>query len=161
MQLVPSQSKSASVPREATHGAVVVHDDAAWRNRLAQQLRNLGIPCGAYGSDVATLELLRASCPAVLIVGVSMTGRDSIDLLRDVRALEAPPAILLVQTGVWQIAEIARSCAAALGLTNVVVLPPARSAGGDDAVLGTALGLFASWRYRRFADGSDQTAVAC
>ncbi|MBL8669693.1 MAG: hypothetical protein JNK11_03500 [Alphaproteobacteria bacterium] len=141
-------------------GVVIVHDDAAWRNRLAQQLRALGIPCGAYGSDQATLRMLRDTSPGVLLVGVSMTGRDSIDLLRDVRTLDTPPAILLVQTGVWQIAEIARSCAAALGLTDVVVLPPARSAAGDDAMLGTALGMFATWRYRRFADAIDQS-VAC
>jgi DNA-binding NarL/FixJ family response regulator len=86
MKAVPGRNKSAA--KMPSISIVLVDDHPLLREGLAQLLateRDLAL-CGQAGEGAEAIETIGATSPDLVIVDISLPGRDGIDLIREIKA---------------------------------------------------------------------------
>ncbi|MFN0253593.1 MAG: sigma-54-dependent transcriptional regulator [Kofleriaceae bacterium] len=81
---------------ERTASILVVEDDEAMRDLLAEELEDAGFDVSAAGGAAAGLEVARAGKFDVVITDLRMPEMDGFDLIRGVRALADPPHVVMI-----------------------------------------------------------------
>lgn len=82
---------------------LIVDDDAILRDRLAQALRARGFDVQTAGSYDEAMALASAECPEMAVVDLRIPGRSGLELIRDLKALDAETKIVVL-TGYGSIA---------------------------------------------------------
>jgi two-component system response regulator RegA len=82
---------------------LIVDDDAILRDRLAQALRARGFDVQSAGSYDEAMALATAECPEMAVVDLRIPGRSGLELIRDLKALDAETKIVVL-TGYGSIA---------------------------------------------------------
>ncbi|MFN7915087.1 MAG: response regulator [Vicinamibacterales bacterium] len=82
---------------------LVVDDDAAFRTRLARALEARGFSTTAASGYDDALAAARAETPECALVDLKLEGRSGLDVVRDLRALDATTTIVVL-TGYGSIA---------------------------------------------------------
>ena len=118
----------------AAPSLLLVDDDAVFRERLARAFRERGYEVTTAGSVDEALEAARQESPELAVVDLRMPGRSGLDLVRELRALDASTRILVL-TGYGSIATAVE--AVRLGALNYVPKP----ADVDDLLIALARGL--------------------
>jgi two-component system CheB/CheR fusion protein len=85
-------------------GVLVIDDDPATREAVAETLRDLGAQVRTADCAAVGMSLLRAFRPSVLVCDIAMPGEDGYALIHDVRALRpdaagSTPALALTALG--------------------------------------------------------------
>jgi two-component system, response regulator RegA len=123
-----------------THGAgpdapslLIVDDDGTLRERLAQALQRRGFEVQTAGNYDDAMAIARADCPEMAVVDLRMPGRSGLELIRDLKALDAETKIVVL-TGYGSIATTID----AMKLGAVYYLP--KPADADDILAAFARG---------------------
>jgi CheY-like chemotaxis protein/PAS domain-containing protein len=86
-------------PRLPVSGTILlVDDDAAMRQLLADTLEDAGYHTAAADDGYAALEYLQGTLPAMIFVDLSMPGLSGVDVMREVRQLK-PDLPVVLMTG--------------------------------------------------------------
>ncbi len=114
---------------------LVVDDDQVFRQRLARALEDRGLVVSVAGDHASAISEARNESPELAIVDLKMPGRSGLDVVRDLRALDAGTRIVVL-TGYGSIATAVE--AMKLGAVNYLSKP----ADCDEilAALGIAVG---------------------
>jgi len=75
---------------------LVVDDDVALLRALERTFRQAGYDVTAVANGEQALALMRERVPTLVISDLMMPGMDGIELLREARALDPPPEVLLI-----------------------------------------------------------------
>jgi DNA-binding response OmpR family regulator len=75
---------------------LLADDEAAFRQTTARLLERHGLLCDQVPSAHAALDYLHDRPADVLVADIKMPGNDQLELVRQLRGLEAPPGIILV-----------------------------------------------------------------
>ncbi len=75
---------------------LVVDDDAAMRDALAETIRDLGHDERAAADGPAALRLLDSNAADAVLLDLRMPGMDGLDVLRRIRARDAPPPVTVL-----------------------------------------------------------------
>jgi two-component system response regulator RegA len=113
---------------------LLVDDDAVFRERLARAFRERGYEVTTAGDVEEALAAARLESPELAVVDLRMPGRSGLELVRELRALDASTRILVL-TGYGSIATAVE--AVRLGALNYVPKP----ADVDDLLIALARGL--------------------
>jgi len=81
---------------DSTGSILVVEDDAAMRELLAEELGDAGFTVQPAGSAAVGLELARSSKFDLVVTDLRMPEMDGFDLIRGVMALPEPPHIIMI-----------------------------------------------------------------
>ncbi|MFL5350416.1 MAG: response regulator transcription factor [Hyalangium sp.] len=125
--MVPSRASDAP-------SLLLVDDDEVFRERLARAFRERGYEVVTAGSVDQALAAARQESPELAVVDLRMPGRSGLELVRELRALDASTRILVL-TGYGSIATAVE--AVRLGALNYVPKP----ADVDDLLVALARGL--------------------
>jgi len=120
-------------PRPDAPSLLIVDDDATLRDRLAQALRDRGFDVQTAGSYDDAMALAQADSPEMAVVDLRMPGRSGLELIRDLKGLDAETKIVVL-TGYGSIATTID----AMKLGAVYYLP--KPADADDIVAAFARG---------------------
>jgi two-component system response regulator RegA len=82
---------------------LVVDDDEVFRTRLARALEDRGLAVTVAGDHAAAMAEAREESPELAIVDLKMPGRSGLEVVRDLRALDAGTR-MVVLTGYGSIA---------------------------------------------------------
>jgi DNA-binding NtrC family response regulator len=74
---------------------LVVDDEATARTALADLLREEGLDIQTAADGVEALDKYESYTPHVVITDLNMPGMDGIELVKKLRAMEAPPAVIV------------------------------------------------------------------
>jgi two-component system response regulator RegA len=99
---------------------LVVDDDAVFRERLVQALRERGYDVRASADAATALELARDDSPEMAVVDLRMPGASGLELVRDLRRID-PATKIVVLTGYGSIATAID--AMRLGVTHYLPKP--------------------------------------
>jgi two-component system response regulator RegA len=88
---------------DARSSILVVDDDDLFRERLARALRDRGHEVRAVRNADEALDLARDDSPEFAVVDLKMPGRSGLELVRELRAVDAA-TIIVVLTGYGSIA---------------------------------------------------------
>ena len=113
---------------------LLVDDDVVFRERLGRAFRERGYEVVMAGSVDEALAAARHESPELAVVDLRMPGRSGLELVRELRALDASTRILVL-TGYGSIATAVE--AVRLGALNYVPKP----ADVDDLLVALARGL--------------------
>ena len=112
---------------------LIVDDDSNLRERLAQALRARGFEVQTAGDYDEALALARIESPEMAVVDLRMPGHSGLELIRDLKALDAETKVLVL-TGYGSIATTID----AMKLGAVYYLP--KPADADDVLAAFARG---------------------
>ncbi|MFT3691746.1 MAG: sigma-54 dependent transcriptional regulator [Kofleriaceae bacterium] len=84
------------MPEARDVSILVIEDDAAMRDLLAEELGDAGYAVQAAGNAATGLELARAGQFDLIITDLRMPEMDGFDLIRGVRALPEPPHVVMI-----------------------------------------------------------------
>ncbi len=93
----------SAVVRDDAPLLLLVDDDATLRERLATALRARGLEVRTAGGHAQALGLARAESPELAVVDLRMPGPSGLELLRDLKAIDAETRIVVL-TGYGSIA---------------------------------------------------------
>ena len=82
---------------------LVVDDDEVFRMRLARALEDRGLAVTTAGDHASALAEARRDSPELAVVDLKMPGRSGLEVVRDLRALDAGTRVLVL-TGYGSIA---------------------------------------------------------
>lgn len=99
---------------------LVVDDDEAFRTRLAQAMRDRGLEVRAARDYDEAMTAARDETPELAVIDLKLPGRSGIDLVRDLRALDATTSIVVL-TGYGSIATAVESVRS--GATSYLTKP--------------------------------------
>jgi len=99
---------------------LVVDDDVVFRTRLVQAFRERGFDVSGAGSYDEAMATARADSPELALVDLRLPGRSGIDLVRDLKELDATTSIVVL-TGYGSIATAVQSVK--LGATSYLTKP--------------------------------------
>jgi two-component system response regulator RegA len=112
---------------------LIVDDDDTLRDRLARALGDRGFEVQVAGDYDEAMAMASVECPDMAVVDLRMPGRSGLELIRDLKALEAETRIVVL-TGYGSIATTID----ALKLGAVYYLP--KPADADDILAAFARG---------------------
>ena len=112
---------------------LIVDDDETLRDRLARALHDRGFEVQVAGNYDEAMALATADCPEMAVVDLRMPGRSGLELIRDLKALDAGTRIVVL-TGYGSIATTID----AMKLGAVYYLP--KPADADDILAAFARG---------------------
>ena len=112
---------------------LIVDDDATLRERLAAALRGRGFEVQTAGDYDQAIALAQVESPEMAVVDLRMPGRSGLELIRDLKALDAETKIVVL-TGYGSIATTID----AMKLGAVYYLP--KPADADDVLAAFARG---------------------
>jgi two-component system response regulator RegA len=92
-----------SLAATARVSVLVVDDDEIFRNRLARALEDRGLAVTVAGDHTTALNEARKESPELAIVDLKMPGGSGLDVVRDLRALDAGTRVVVL-TGYGSIA---------------------------------------------------------
>ena len=96
--VMSSEVRSTDAP-----SLLIVDDDAILRERLARALSARGFEVQTAGSYDEAMALARVECPELALVDLRIPGRSGLELIRDLKALDAETKIVVL-TGYGSIA---------------------------------------------------------
>ena len=99
---------------------LVVDDDAVFRPRLMRALEQRGLEVRGAADVEAALALAREESPELAVVDLRMPGRSGLDLVRELKAIDATTSIVVL-TGYGSIATAVE--AIHLGATHYLTKP--------------------------------------
>jgi two-component system response regulator RegA len=124
-----------STPPPARVSVLVVDDDEVFRTRLARALEDRGLAVTVAGDHPSALAEARRESPELAIVDLKMPGRSGLEVVRDLRALDAGTR-MVVLTGYGSIATAVE----AIKLGALHYLPKPADCDEILAALGVAVG---------------------
>ena len=89
--------------REPGASVLLVDDDATFRERLARALRDRGLEVRTAGDFDEAVARAREESPEIAVVDLRMPGRSGLELVSELRAIDAG-TVILVLTGYGSIA---------------------------------------------------------
>jgi two-component system response regulator RegA len=127
-------SGSAGMPRVSDAPSIlIVDDDAMLREHLARAFRSRGFEAQTAGSYDEAIALATNDAPELAVVDLRMPGRSGLELIRDLKAIDAETKIVVL-TGYGSIA----TAIDAMKLGAVYYLP--KPADADDILAAFARG---------------------
>ncbi|MBX3466043.1 MAG: response regulator [Planctomycetes bacterium] len=88
---------------EAEGAVLVVDDDVTFRTRLVRAFQERGFAAHGAGTHAEALDLARSVSPDLAVVDLRMAGESGLDVVRDLKALDATTRVLVL-TGYGSIA---------------------------------------------------------
>ena len=88
---------------DARPSILIVDDDPVFRGRLEQALHDRGYDVRAAGDAESAVAMARAESPELAVVDLRMPGRSGLELVRDLKAVDASTRIVVL-TGYGSIA---------------------------------------------------------
>ncbi len=89
-------SRSSRVPAEQASSLLLVDDSFAFRERLARAFEDRGFEVRTAGSYDEAMALAAEDLPELAIVDLRMPGRSGLELVRDLRQLDASIRVLVL-----------------------------------------------------------------
>lgn len=125
---------------------LVVADSDEVRRSFARHLARTDVDWHVMPSREAEGRLLERLHPTVLVIEVSMTDRDVVEIIRNVRRLNPAPALLLLQNSEVDTAEVTGDYAGLLGIEALSMLPIGSVFNQQAGAVGAIVGLLARWK---------------
>jgi len=95
--MVPSNEEQRLDPEDRRRaGILVVEDDAAMRDLLVEELTDSGFRVESASGGRTGVERVRAGGIDVVVTDLRMPDLDGFDLLRDIKATEASPHVIMI-----------------------------------------------------------------